>query len=277
MVILWGFSVSSVAYGFKPDSLKTTVTGYVIGSYTKETGNFEIEKARMMLVASYEKTTMKVEFDAVAQPVLVRALTCYQLPYGFSFTAGLQPTDIIAFVPAPNNSLTALTTLAHLIPNFFDIGGSLKWKNSLINVSAGIFNGTGANKKDDNKAKDFISRLELTPKNVIVGFTYQGGQQTKGSRTGCLINGQWKPLSFLEINSAYLKRNDLKQEGWFVNNLINCSPKVQLVSQYLKGNRGEELTLGFNLFPNKYNKVQFSWVFGKQIKPGLWLKLQQSF
>lgn len=276
VVILLG--LSSIAFAsVKPDSLKVTTTGFAIASYCSQSGSYEMEHARMMLVTSYGPTSMKVEFDAVAQNILVRALICYQMPYGFSFTAGQQPLDVIAFVPSPDNYPTALTPLAYLIPNFFDIGGYLKWKNPLLNVGVGLFNGTGPNKNDDNQAKDLSIRLELTPKNVIFGFTYQDGQQTNGERKAYLVNGQWKPISLFEFNGAYLKRTDLRQEGWFVNNLVNLSTKVQLVSQYLRGNRGEELTLGFNLFPNQLNKIQFSWVFGKQIKPGLWLKLQQSF
>lgn len=276
VILLWG--LSSVASGVKLDSLSVKVTGYTIASYGNGSGTFEIEQTRICFKGNYDKTGFTLEINPISSNLLNKAFLTYTLPLGFSLNAGLQGTAMIAHLPPPSQSPTAETPLANLPPNFNDIGVNLKYVNKLLNSSLGIFNGTGFSKKDDNRSKDFIGRLELTPiKNLLFGITYQNGQQVKGERTVYLINGQWKPISSVELNGAYLKRTDLKEDGWFANSLINCSAKVQIVAHYLNSSTGKEITSGLNFFPNKFSKIQFSCVLGEKTKPRLWFKVQQSF
>lgn len=58
-----------------------------------------------------------------------------------------------------------------------DIGVALSGKLAFISLSAGVFNGSGRNKIDDNPNKDVVARLSVDP----LGFLHLGGSYLAGN------------------------------------------------------------------------------------------------
>lgn len=57
-------------------------------------------------------------------------------------------------------------------------GGLIKRNGyNIINYNLAVFNGSGINRKDDNKSKDFVGRIMVNPiRELTIGAYYQYGE-----------------------------------------------------------------------------------------------------
>ncbi len=165
-----------------------------------------------------------------------------------------------------------------------DIGMSVKVKNRFndnfsLNFDAGLFNGSGINKEDNNESKNFISRLEIglmemftIAPNVIIGKTDDAADPEDLSTYGGSIRWEWKNEV---VVGEYIHSSDAEdKEGWYVwggHTFVTdfkFLPEIQVLARYeeldenldLTGNKTDRITLGTNLFiDKKYTKVSLNY------------------
>jgi len=127
-------------------------------------------------------------------------------------TLGQQILPFGLDVAAPDELKPTINSaqFASLFPNAIDIGALVKgelgveydygysYRAPILTYYAGVVNGSGANKNDDNGTKDFFGRLVFTPpadynsffRQLAIGVSgYKGTQNTTLSNAGTTLSG----------------------------------------------------------------------------------------
>ena len=118
-------------------------------------------------------------------------------------------------------------------------------KHNLIHYDLGVFNGNGINKADNNKYKDVVGSLHISPiRNLEIGGAYWDGQYGPEGQTvrrdrwtcGFRFENPKYMLSAEYISSkggVYDKPDEpLKSDGWFVTGGMPIAKNVKLYAKY---------------------------------------------
>ena len=150
-----------------------------------------------------------------------------------------------------------------------DIGVQVSGKYSILEYYAGVFNGAGINKVDNNKAKDYDLKLILHPTKYLAfgGSVYEGDYSARDGDAAVARDraGLQAALTFsrLALTAEYIsgEDGDISKSGWYVKGLYAVIPKkLQGIVRWdsydpnsdIPSNRSDRLTLGVNwLFTDK--------------------------
>jgi len=309
LVVCAGFSVAQDKTGPPPVTASSrfqlsgyTQLGYVYSSPGINT--FLIRRARLSLASEIIKhLRFRIQIDAVKSPVLIDASIEVDIKPYFVFQAGQ------FYIPFGLESCTSdavLDTILRaqvsdllapgrdILAQGRDIGIQASGKYSIFEYYAGIFNGSGINKTDMNKAKDYGLKLVLHPtKHLSVGGSlYEGGYSAKEGdpavnrdRAGLQAT---LTISRFILTSEYIWGEDdqISKSGWYIKSLYDFIPKkLQAMVRWdsydpgpgILANRSDRLTLGGNwLFTDKTKLMinyQHDWLVGTDAK--IWSFLAQ--
>lgn len=268
-----------------------TQLGYVYSS--PGTSTFLIRRARLSLASEIIKhLRFRIQIDAIKSPVLIDAYIeadfkpylafqagQFYVPFGLESCSSDSVLDTILRAQvsdslAPGRDIQAQGR---------DIGIQASGNHSIFEYYAGIFNGSGINKTDTNKAKDYDLKLVLHPTKYVTvgGSVYKGSYSAKEGdpavardRAGLqatLTVGQFS------LTGEYIagKDGDIPKSGWYIKGLYNIIPKkLQSVVRWdtydpdtdIPANRSDRLTLGGNWFFTDKTKLminyQHDWIVG---------------
>ena len=254
-----------------------TQMGYVYSSPGIST--FLIRRARLSFSGEIIKNLrFRIQADAVKSPVLIDAYFDYSFKPYLVFQVGqfYVPFGLESCYPDSQLDTILRAQVSDLLApgrdilaQGRDIGIQASGAHSIFEYYAGIFNGSGINKADTNKNKDYVVKLLLHPaKFLALGGSYYGGQYSakdgdpavtrdRAGFQGTLTFGQF----FLTSEYIWGKDDQVSKSGWYVKGLYNILPKrLQGIVRWdsynpgpaIAANRSDRLTLGGNwLFTDK--------------------------
>jgi hypothetical protein len=268
-----------------------TQLGYVYAS--PGTSTFLIRRARLSFSGEIIKhLRFRLQIDGIKNPVLVDAyidvdfkrylafqVGQFYVPFGLEscYSDSLLDTILRAQVSdslAPGRDIQSQGR---------DIGVQASGNYSIFEYYAGIFNGSGINKADTNKAKDYGLKLVLHPTKYLAlgGSLYEGSYSAAQEdpavardRAGLHAN---LTVGQFSLTAEYIsgKDGDIPKSGWYIKGLYNVIPKkLQGVARWdsydpntdIPSNRSGRLTLGGNwLFTDKTKLLinyQHDWIVG---------------
>ena len=223
------------------------------------TQSFSISQARGYVVGNLtDKISYFVELAVVPSPTLIKANVSYNFGDYLKVTIGQQSSAFKFYNPDPCKRHLAVYPLSALNTPTDDLGWTFEGKVSLIEYRFSILNGTGINRKDDNKKKDLLAWAKISPATWLsLTGCWQGGYQgvndSQYYRSGQWFQAELKPFSWLSVKPTWLKRNDLEKnnQGWFVLSQVQIGSH-QLLVQYLSDyNSDKEWTVGGIISTNK--------------------------
>ncbi|MDR0686548.1 MAG: OprO/OprP family phosphate-selective porin [Dysgonamonadaceae bacterium] len=161
----------------------------------------------------------------------------------------------------------------------------------LLEYSAGLFNGTGLNTRDNNNAKDFVGSAYIQPINGLkVGGSFYSGKITLSSDTNGLSHGNHRRKAYstglvfdsryFYVRSEYIsnRTGDLRRQGFYVSGLWRFVPgRWEVVGKYdlfdsdcsLSRNEVTDLTFGVNYFLAYLTKIQVDYILTDDLLQGL--------
>ena len=167
------------------------LSGFVQGLYQLnakdgivKNNTFQARRVRMSIEGNLTKNlTYKIQGDFVRKPMLVDVFVKYKVCDEFAIQAGQFKTPFTLESPINpvNLEIFDYGESVQKLCGYSDVCGvgsigrdlgimatgklfKVEDKDfSLVNYSIGVFNGNGANEKDNNNRKDFVGRLEVHP------------------------------------------------------------------------------------------------------------------
>jgi phosphate-selective porin len=149
--------------------------------------------------------------------------------------------------PATDQELIDYSLVANTLTYDRDIGVQLRGElpNKKLSYGVGIFNGTGKNAAENNKTKDLVGRVVISPlSGLSFGLAYQGGDQSRSGtneayRTGfdALVKYEYAKL---KIQWEYIYKeqqwtgglSNKGSDGWYLLAAAYLSPKLQGAVRY---------------------------------------------
>jgi phosphate-selective porin len=143
---------------------------------------------------------------------------------------------------------------------------------SIINYSAGLFNGAGINTADNNKPKDFSGMLAVNPlKHLSISASYYNGKMGPDTLTRSRIRtgfGAKYDDSRLLLRTEYIqgKMGSVKSDGLYAVAGYFVHPKIQPVLKYdyFRGNvdvdstTQQDYVIGVNYLPVNSVRLQLN-------------------
>jgi len=242
-------------------SRKIKLTGYTQPRFqyfmdTAKVSGFDIRRARLALTgAMTDKIDYRffAEFAGAGAPQLLEGIFIYKF-YGdrFKFSAGQMLVPFGNDIIASETKMESVnrTILSEVLgargqdvignQNARDIGlqlsGILKTKNGrpVLNYAAGVFNGAGINKFDNNNDKAIASRVIVSPvKGLWLGVSYYNGSSRWGDSLTIDKNRDRRAVEFeykynmLTLRSEYMQGVDdtISKGGYYVQLIGDLIPK----------------------------------------------------
>ena len=189
--------VSEIVYA---EDLSVKTGGYIKPSFsyspgdTTDASEFKISNARVTFSGTLlSKTSYGIQIDAVRDDILVDAFIIYKALPSLSIKAGqfktaystdnLIPATKIAFINRPYLK-------ADVSPNYRDIGLQVSYNLSIFDLTVGVMNGSGQNKKETNNNKSMAYRVtaDLIPELQLSANFYTGKNDTTDTTRDEFIN-----------------------------------------------------------------------------------------
>ncbi len=246
------------AAGNGPEIKGTLQTIYTVPG-SRAASSFSVKMARVLFSgAAGPDWSYAVLLDAVRQPALLEAHLDFSRknllpePFGFRFRAGQFRVPFSMESLAPDGELETVNrsqVVDALAPGRDtgtkgrDAGASLQLTASppdrkrLVEATAGVFNGEGANTADKNKRKGYAARAVLYPAaGVSFGVSYYDGTRYSTS-TVTDRAGAEAALAFggFSLKGEYIRGRDgaVRREGWYAQAGAFVLPKaLQAVAKY---------------------------------------------
>ncbi|TAH59273.1 MAG: hypothetical protein EWM52_11055, partial [Methanosarcina mazei] len=234
-------------------SLQLKLSGYaqMQAAWKSEANDtFAIRRARLSLGGQVLKTLkFKIQLDFTRSPALLDAqaeviprqeisLRAGQFPVPFSLENITSSSDLL--------TINRSQTVEKLAPGRDngsagrDIGTAVFGSYSIFDYTFGVFNGSGANKTDNNDRKDFAGRLVVHPlKPLSLACSIYNGRQTISDNPALLIRNKYGlELTFnyqrIGLQAEFIQATDdrIKKEGWYALATYSIiSQKLQLVAR----------------------------------------------
>ena len=279
-----------------------TISGFVQALYRhyqhqldSANDSFRVPRARLKLDGNViDDFGYRIQVDVASSSSILRDAYIRYTKYPFANVIVGQ--TLIPFseeqLSSPTNfEFIDLTTVTSALSYDRDIGVKLEGElfDKRLSYGAGIFNGSGINRADNNNSKDVVTRVVISPfkgKNKLLaglslGAAFQYGKQPRvedaeGNRTviGALAKYEYNKL---KIQSEYLFRrqeqipglSDKDACGWYIMTAYYFLPKLQAAARYeeydpnrdVSRNKEDILTLGLNYFFNDYLRLQTNYRF----------------
>ncbi|MBM3310995.1 MAG: porin, partial [Candidatus Aminicenantes bacterium] len=233
---------------------KLKLSGFAQASYSwtnEGVDTFTLRRARLTLAGDVApKVKIKLQADLTKSPVLLDAMVDVQLASAFGLRIG---QFYLPFGRECRISTADLETVfrsqvsERLAPgrdigsSGRDIGAQVFGQFSVFEYMAGVFNGSGINKPDNNQKKDVGARLAVQPASglslgasVYEGRTVpvSGGPEYARRRTG--FDGALS-LGGLLLRAEWMSGRDdrTSKDGWFLQGAWDVVPKkVQAVAKW---------------------------------------------
>ena len=159
-----------------------------------------------------------------------------------------------------------------------DIGMMIGGKyDKLFSCNLGLMNGTGMGKKDNNKAKDIVGRVILSPIEFLnVGGSFRHGKVGADEEDEKIRFGGEVELKYDDflVQGEYIYGKDISQDtteknGLFVQGMYMTQWKVQPVVKYeswdpnmdTEKNKEQITTFGINYFLNDWTRIQVNYLY----------------
>jgi phosphate-selective porin len=274
--------------------------------------SFDVRRARLDIRGSVTKQLeYRIYLDFVGAPKMTDAYLTWKMNDYLSLQAGQYKIPFSLENPYNPNALETVdnsTVISNLVnysdkygvsANGRDVGlmltGNLLRRDgfSIINYSAGVFNGQGINVADKNKQKDFSGTVIVNPfKSLSLAVSHYNGwagdDEFARHRTGF---GAKYDDNRLLVRTEYIqgknKREDTASDGAYGVVGYFVHPKIQALAKYdyFRGDtddnntRQENYILGVNYLPVNSIRLQFNFVHkithdknSNQIVAQLWVK-----
>ncbi len=250
-------------------------TQFQAAFWTDAVDSFSIRRARFTLGGELLKNLRyRTTVDLAKTAILLDVFVEFEPLSGLGFKAGQ------FHVPFSLESLTSISDLDTInrsqVVNKLspgrdiggqgrDVGAVLFGRYSLVEYTAGVFNGSGINKPDANDQKDLAGRILARPFNgLAIGLSfYRGDQRASGAETSVARNREGLDLAFKRgpgsLKAEYIHARDGEtsrsgwylQGGWFVlKDKLQAVVKVESLDddRGLAGDRKDIYTAGVTWF-----------------------------
>jgi len=253
-------------------------------SATNSLSTLELRRARLAVDGNLtSKTAYRVQIDAVRSPVLLDARVDHTFSRYAKVTVGQFKT------PFSQENLTTARDMApierslvglSLVPgrdtgnNGRDIGAQLGGSvtrsdgRPLFDYAVGVFNGSGINRRDDNRRKDAATRLVVHP---LSGLS-MGGSYYNGESGLTYISRERAGVEFAYARDHYSLRGEyiwghdgaVRKYGWYSQFAYRFRPQWEALARFDNYepnlNAGQDVTntylVGVNWYLNKHVKLQ---------------------
>lgn len=253
--------------------------------------SFSIKRARLSLGGSLLKNLrFKIQVDLTKSPALLDALAEVTFRPEFNFRAGqfLVPFSLENVTPTSELlTINRSQTVEKLAPGRDngaigrDIGMAVFGSYSIFEYTAGLVNGSGINKTDNNDHKDFVGRLVARPlKEISIGLSVYNGRQTvPGNPTNLLRNklGLELAVNYQRFNlmAEFIQAKDdlIKKQGWYALGAYSViKKKFQLIGRIdsinldrsLPGKKTTIWTAGVNWLLTSKSKLQANYEYYRE-------------
>ncbi len=233
------------------DKINIHAWGYFQPLFDSESSAFSIKRVRGFVTGKYKSFGYKVEMGRELQ----KAEIVIGFAEHFQVILGQQNNSFKLYIPSPHQRHVVHDPFA-LVPSgqYNAIGATLEGRHSWMEWRFSLLNGTGINRRDDNKDKDSVAWIKLNPwKTVHFTFCWQGGWQDTPDRyyrSGEWIQAEWKTGKFT-FTPTWIRRNDLNRQGWFLKCYYDLPFENRLIFQFTDREFNQELLLGAALFSYK--------------------------
>ena len=265
--------------------------------------SFDIRRARLDFRGNVVKPVeYRIHLDFANSPKMLDAYVNWKINDHLALQTGQYKIPFSLENPYNPNALEMIDNslaITHLV-NYSDVSGlSANGRDigislignllrregfSIINYHIGVFNGSGINRADENKTKDFSGILTINPiKPLSLAVSHYNGRTgaqdntLKRVRTGFgakydngrllvrseYIQGETERLLQGETTSEIQR---FKSEGAYAAVGFFVHPKIQPVARYdyftwdkADDNTGQHYTVGFNYLPVNNLRVQFNY------------------
>lgn len=273
------------------------VSGFVQSGYTADdnenvNNTFYIKRARMSLSGNLlkegeKKVDWKMQVDFASSPKLIDLFVKYAFNDHIGIQLGQAKTplsyenseyspvklemidySLVVRNLAMSNGCTGRDLGVQLFGKFLPQDGY-----SLITYQAGLFNGNGINKSDDNQGKDFIGRIMVNPFKELTLSAYNLSRMGESknpynfARTGFGANYDTESLyGRVEYMSGYA--NGLQQTGAYAlagykfNESLNAGIRYDYYTANVDGKaKSDHITAGVSYYPVKNLRLQANYIF----------------
>ena len=261
-----------------------TQMGYVYSS--PGTSTFLIRRARLSFSGEIIKhLRFRMQIDGTKSPALIDAYFDVDFKRYLAFTVGqfyvpfgqesCYPDSLLDTILRAQVS-DSLAPGRDIQSQGRDIGVQVSGNTSILEYYAGIFNGSGINRADTNKAKDYDLKLVLHPtKFLAVGGSIYDGRYSAKDGDPVVVRDRAGLQATLTVGEFSLigeyisgKDGDVPKSGWYIKGLYNIIPKkLQGVARWdsydpntdLPANRSDRLTLGGSWFFTDKTKLMINY------------------
>ncbi|MFH1977921.1 MAG: hypothetical protein ABIJ92_01195 [Candidatus Aenigmatarchaeota archaeon] len=281
LIFLACFAQNVQASADSTEQNTTEFSGFVTLAFDQGDG-FYAQHGNLMWTGKKGTVSWKVWVDVPKDSILQELLVTLKVTDFLSVVAGQQARTLIYIYPPPEASRTIKVAFDMntdtLIYDFYDQGIVAFFSHAHFQVQTGILMGAGRS-KDNNDDVDFSFRSAFSSGPVKMSWAWQGGRQPFGYRaeSSADLVFNFDLLLHHELYSAWHRRHDLNDEGWYAGWMVTPHPAIQCLVHYTKHNEHKEGTLGVNIFPWDGTKAQVHWVAVSNRDPQLLIRFQQMF
>jgi phosphate-selective porin len=252
--------------------------------------SFSVNRARLTFAGEFLKNVRyKLQLDAVKSPMLLDAQIEFVLSPAATFRIGqfkvpFSQENLIA--SSDLDTINRSQTVLKLCPgrdigaSGRDIGAIVYGKYSIIEYSAGIFNGAGINKVDTNEEKDLAARLLVHPTGFLtIGASFYDGHYSEKAGSPAVTRNRTGFETAIVYNDFSLKgeiiaaKDDTtSKRGWYLQGGYFVMAKtLQAIVKYdsydkntdISLDRSNLFTLGLNWFLAEKTKIMVNFELSK--------------
>lgn len=295
------FSSSAFSYTIiKPPEIK--FSGYTQIGYTRDDtkpaggygfryeDNFKIQKARLTFKGDIDPmTALTVQFDVAARDTANNTMTVqnmltdayFSMKYlkGHTIRLGQFKLPFGLENPVPDSKLYFVNTsvVKNQLINTRDIGVDVGAATERYEYHAALVNGAGANKTDDNAAKQYLLSAQ-----AIVGELRVGGSMLASPGMSTTSTALRKASDFYvqyvselgEADFEYMNGQDkvlTKKSGWYLSLMPRLNDRTWFVvrteqydpSKARATDRVERTTAGLMYLTSKYTRIRLNYEWRK--------------
>lgn len=253
----------------------------------KDQSTFDNKRARLGFTGglnNYAKITIHGEFAKA--PKLLDGFVTLTPNKEWSFKFGqTQPAFGQNFLRSPAAYTLVTPSLAMALGTDRDIGAQIAWehafsKNFNLQLTAGVFNGSGINVSDSNSVKNSVVRAQMKlGSSLTLGVNNYAGKSNntvnlKNVDTwGNFANWTWKSEE-VEFEYIHSKVGGVKKDAWYLwgGHTMKTNwkfiPEIQLVARYeeydanraIDNNKVNRTTIGTTFYiDKKYTLIQLNY------------------
>lgn len=253
----------------------------------KDQSTFDNKRARLGFTGglnNYAKITIHGEFAKA--PKLLDGFVTLTPNKEWSFKFGqTQPAFGQNFLRSPAAYTLVTPSLAMALGTDRDIGAQLAWEHAFskkfnLQLTAGVFNGSGINVSDSNSVKNSVVRAQMKiGPSLTLGVNNYAGKSNNTANLknvdtwGNFANWTWKSEE-VEFEYIHSKVGGVKKDAWYLwgGHMVKTNwkfvPEIQFVARYeefdanraVDNNKVNRTTIGTTFYiDKKYTLIQLNY------------------